>query len=57
MYGRIQLIQRYTSTDKGEVYLGIVGPVRTRKIYLYQEIYGGDGAAESGRERQSDCHG
>lgn len=24
----------------GDIYIGIVGPVRNRKIYVYQAIYG-----------------
>ena len=29
----------------GEIYIGVVGPVRTWKIDLYQAIYGADGAS------------
>lgn len=33
----------------GEVYLGIVGPVRTRKVNVYQTVYGSYGTSLYGR--------
>lgn len=33
----------------GEIYIGVVGPVRTGKIYLYQTFYGCAGTAKYGR--------
>lgn len=29
----------------GEIYIGVVGPVRTGKIYIYQAVYGLNGAS------------
>ena len=30
----------------GDIYIGVVGPVRNRQIHLYQTLYGNLGAAQ-----------
>lgn len=40
-----QMYEDIKARTNGEIYIGVVGPVRTRKIYIYQEIYGCAGAA------------
>lgn len=34
------LYQDISKRTDGDIYVGVVGPVRTRKIYIYQKIYG-----------------
>ena len=34
------LYQDIAKRTDGDIYVGVVGPVRTRKIYFYKEIYG-----------------
>ena len=38
----------------GEIYIGVLGPVRTGKIHVYQTVYGADGAPGDGRRAQQD---
>lgn len=34
------LYQDISKRTDGDIYIGVVGPVRTRKIYFYKKIYG-----------------
>jgi len=34
------LYQDIAKRTEGDIYVGVVGPVRTRKINFYKEIYG-----------------
>lgn len=34
------LYQDIAKRTQGDIYVGVVGPVRTRKIYFYQKVYG-----------------
>ena len=34
------LYENIAKRTNGDIYVGVVGPVRTRKIYFYQKIYG-----------------
>ena len=34
------LYQDISKRTDGDIYVGVVGPVRTRKINLYKKIYG-----------------
>lgn len=34
------LYQDIAQRTQGDIYVGVVGPVRTRKIHFYKKIYG-----------------
>lgn len=34
------LYQDISKRTDGDIYIGVVGPVRTREIYFYKKIYG-----------------
>lgn len=34
------LYQDISKRTDGDIYVGVVGPVRTRQIYFYKKIYG-----------------
>ena len=42
------IYQNIAARTGGDIYLGVVGPVRTGKFYVYQAFYGSDGAAPHG---------
>ena len=42
----LKLYQDIANRTQGDIYVGVVGPVRTRKIYLYKEIYGFTGYSQ-----------
>lgn len=35
-----KLYQDIAKRTDGDIYVGVVGPVRTRKIYFYKKVYG-----------------
>ena len=35
----LNLYQDIAKRTDGDIYVGVVGPVRTRKIYVHKEIY------------------
>ena len=40
MNKNLKLYQDISERTDGDIYVGVVGPVRTRKIYIYQKFYG-----------------
>lgn len=38
-----QVYQDIKARTNGEIYIGVVGPVRNRKIHIYKKIYEPDG--------------
>lgn len=38
-----QVYQDIKARTNGEIYIGVVGPVRTGKIHIYKKIYEPDG--------------
>ena len=43
-----QIYRDIQARTGGDIYIGVVGPVRTRKIHLYPQVHGACGFAWDG---------
>ena len=50
-----QLYKDIHARTGGEIYLGVVGPVRTGKVHVYQTVYGCNGASADRRRARKDA--
>ena len=48
-----QIYDQISSRTGGDIYIGVVGPVRTGKIHIYQAVHGDYGAARYGESLQA----
>lgn len=52
-----ELYRDIARRTNGEIYIGVVGPVRTRQVNLHQALYGRYGDTQhTGRKRQGAAH-